>query len=184
MGCDADFESRWTCENISIHAPQWGATSTLGVVTMPVTFQSTHPSGVRPLVPLFNVLKPIFQSTHPSGVRLKSATLQPRTRNFNPRTPVGCDSERHEPDSGVPISIHAPQWGATCGRTCRWSPDRHFNPRTPVGCDPTRIGRPTPAGISIHAPQWGATEEQGPAHEGHQISIHAPQWGATLSRRR
>ena len=80
------------------------------------------------------------------------------------------------------ISIHAPQWGATCGRTCRWSPDRHFNPRTPVGCDPTRIGRPTPAGISIHAPQWGATEEQGPAHEGHQISIHAPQWGATSNQ--
>ena len=72
VGCDAGRHGRGVAQSISIHAPQWGATSTLGVVTMPVTFQSTHPSGVRPLVPLFNVLKPIFQSTHPSGVRLRA----------------------------------------------------------------------------------------------------------------
>ena len=35
----------------------------------------------------------------------------------------------------IHISIHAPQWGATC--VCRSCADRfpNFNPRTPVGCD-------------------------------------------------
>ena len=36
-----------TVQGISIHAPQWGATTTLAVDPAPVQFQSTHPSGVR-----------------------------------------------------------------------------------------------------------------------------------------
>ena len=114
-------------------------------------------------------------------MRLKSATLQPRTRNFNPRTPVGCDSERHEPDSGVPISIHAPQWGATCGRTCRWSPDRHFNPRTPVGCDIKPIGRYLIRFLNFNPRTPVGCDRSGLRGRGGfvEISIHAPQWGAT-----
>ena len=83
---------------ISIHAPQWGATSADGL-----------PCGAAKL----------FQSTHPSGVRPSfRVPLTARDLDFNPRTPVGCDHRR----SGrlveqPPISIHAPQWGAT-GATC------------------------------------------------------------------
>ena len=55
-----------------------------------------------------------FQSTHPSGVRL--------------------DQYNSSMDK-IDISIHAPQWGATCGGTTRYA--EHV--------------------ISIHAPQWGAT---------------------------
>ena len=76
---------------ISIHAPQWGATS-----AKPTTTDESE-----------------FQSTHPSGVRLLSIALVTPLSHFNPRTPVGCDV-LHRPIAGrTGISIHAPQWGAT-----------------------------------------------------------------------
>ena len=56
-------------DDISIHAPQWGATRTIGI---------------------FDSLA-LFQSTHPSGVRLLLFSLARNCPNFNPRTPVGCD---------------------------------------------------------------------------------------------
>ena len=98
---------------ISIHAPQWGATPAFVTTRRTLIFQSTHPSGVRPVnaTTLYNTIQ--FQSTHPSGVRPPD-TLQPTT--------------------ALEISIHAPQWGATVtgGENLR---GEHFNPRTPVGCD-------------------------------------------------
>ena len=165
---------------ISIHAPQWGATSAKPTTTDESEFQSTHPSGVRllsialvtplshfnPRTPVgcdwmqargllrmayFNPRTPVgcdaqwsfgrrlqmlFQSTHPSGVRRPSTRRASPTRHFNPRTPVGCD---------VPTA--PPLFDAN-----------NFNPRTPVGCDrrPAIAGDPQRP-ISIHAPQWGAT---------------------------
>ena len=166
---------------ISIHAPQWGATSTLGVVTMPVTFQSTHPSGVRPLVPLFNVLKPIFQSTHPSGVRLTPPESRSHSAIFQSTHPSGVRPGvgRGGRVSGM-ISIHAPQWGATRRRARTRATTSNFNPRTPVGCDLEMAAkRGDTEAISIHAPQWGATARLGQAGVHRPISIHAPQWGAT-----
>ena len=99
---------------ISIHAPQWGATGLGEVGFTPETFQSTHPSGVRPTVRARNARPHAFQSTHPSGVRLHLGTI----------TTV----------NGV-ISIHAPQWGATGGQHPHVRTTVDFNPRTPVGCD-------------------------------------------------
>ncbi len=121
---------------ISIHAPQWGATSRLcetrnasgfqsthpsGVrlppesshPRQPTRFQSTHPSGVRPLRVVIILVRMLFQSTHPSGVRPSGSVCPRRPPYFNPRTPVGCD---------LPVVGQA----STC---------RYFNPRTPVGCD-------------------------------------------------
>ena len=166
---------------ISIHAPQWGATVPNCIMLAVATFQSTHPSGVRPPqhhrrrvsseisihAPQWGAtqwsfdrrLDVLFQSTHPSGVR---------------RT------EQNHLARLLPISIHAPQWGATLisrAPSCRadrfqsthpsgvrllqcsysWRP-RYFNPRTPVGCDPDQHAHDAIAQvISIHAPQWGAT---------------------------
>ena len=98
-------------------------------------FQSTHPSGVRPTSAAPCSCSTGFQSTHPSGVRRTRQRAQRHTRNFNPRTPVGCDHrELAYPPAGR-ISIHAPQWGATDGGES----EVVFLP------------------ISIHAPQWGAT---------------------------
>ena len=120
---------------ISIHAPQWGATS-----AKPTTTDESE-----------------FQSTHPSGVRLLSIALVTPLSHFNPRTPVGCDV-LHRPIAGrTGISIHAPQWGATHRPTglrervgisihapqwgATYRQRRHCSMQT----------------ISIHAPQWGAT---------------------------
>ena len=210
---------------ISIHAPQWGATRDHGRLIGKVTFQSTHPSGVRRLPPQLVTVTDLFQSTHPSGVRPTPISNQPPSRrfqsthpsgvrrstfswitqgivfqsthpsgvrpvlgpmgkllrNFNPRTPVGCDVEGGQNTFGAV----------------------NFNPRTPVGCD--WIGAPDwpncsrfqsthPSGvrqtvysvrrpyhhhISIHAPQWGATNGTKTLEHQGKISIHAPQWGAT-----
>ena len=144
-----------------------------------------------------------FQSTHPSGVRRAAPKSQPTRRyHFNPRTPVGCDPSASFALSTSPISIHAPQWGATAMRQCFHWWRSYFNPRTPVGCDlslpygfpytvtfqsthpsgvrlPPAYRRQHARSISIHAPQWGATQTRNPPHTNGQISIHAPQWGAT-----
>ena len=119
VGCDLrELLRRVDEQNISIHAPQWGATQGRGPVaghptnfnprtpvgcdlsTLPPTpsnnaFQSTHPSGVRPFNVIGDVGAGVFQSTHPSGVRPNdSARTSMVVGHFNPRTPVGCDNKR------------------------------------------------------------------------------------------
>ena len=56
---------------ISIHAPTWGATCSPDWPPSCLTFQSTHPRGVRlgASQPFVSLVK--FQSTHPRGVRLQ-----------------------------------------------------------------------------------------------------------------
>ena len=100
---------------ISIHAPQWGAT--------------LMPSVVAPKPSYFNPRTPV-------GCDVRNLPCARRHRYFNPRTPVGCDRPcprsstrrnrfqsthpsgvrrqgRWRPLQEIPISIHAPQWGAT-----------------------------------------------------------------------
>ena len=146
-----------------------------------LTFQSTHPRGVRPESTTAFLSSGLFQSTHPRGVRR-----------------LGSPSMRRQ----VRVSIHAPARGATCQglcalcvcarfnprtregcdgfRTCCLQPRPRFNPRTREGCDGlpfTDMGRKVlfqsthprgvrpdggrklcPAcGVSIHAPARGAT---------------------------
>ena len=100
--------------SISIHTPQWGATTT----NSQSEWRSTHFNPRTPvgcdvrLASIYSsssisihapqwgatvdagtfVPKDIFQSTHPSGVRRQDC---------------------HGPLGAVNISIHAPQWGAT-----------------------------------------------------------------------
>ena len=162
VGCDrSGLRGRGGFVEISIHAPQWGATTVDATITPILRFQSTHPSGVRPTATRTAI----------------------RVCNFNPRTPVGCDAREVAGAVHELISIHAPQWGATC---------RSF-PRS------------RRQSISIHAPQWGATcgrfstrftvvfQSTHPSGVRHSlchpvlpllgISIHAPQWGATDAAR-
>ena len=165
--------------DVSIHAPAWGATRLAGHRTDEIrVFQSTHPRGVRPMDGKMSEVAQSFQSTHPRGVRPKHLRA-----NISMRT----------------VSIHAPAWGAT------ESPQivaqiRCFNPRTRVGCDrfarsggakqvfqsthprgvrlsSSAIRRCLP--VSIHAPAWGATCCDKGAGVFDEVSIHAPAWGAT-----
>ena len=70
VGCDGhEFGDLFLSNEVSIHAPVWGATRG----DDPVSHRS------------------MFQSTHPCGVRPKSVSLVKPCRGFNPRTRVGCD---------------------------------------------------------------------------------------------
>ena len=166
-------------------------------------FQSTHPSGVRqwncktiyktrdfnPRTPVgcdgyFIALSQagqVFQSTHPSGVRLTEVSPSPIRSQFQSTHPSGVRLH-HTPGRQIhlPISIHAPQWGATGTPLSRPPPGPYFNPRTPVGCD---LSAQLPA-LDLHLFQ--STHPSG-VRQGscdcdriiRDISIHAPQWGAT-----
>ena len=99
-------------------------------------FQSTRPRGARPVRTVLSAPFLMFQSTRPRGAR-------------------------REVDGGIGIlsrvSIHAPTWGATAGRSLRDSRVR----------------------VSIHAPTWGATRPRPRPASLLRVSIHAPTWGAT-----
>ena len=124
-----------------------------------MSFQSTHPCGVRlGAHPLCGHLQ-LFQSTHPCGVRLTGRSRSaPGRLGFNPRTPAGCDKKHivmvfH----AVEVSIHAPLRGAT-----EWS-----------------IAIKLIQKVSIHAPLRGATNPRSLYAYDIQVSIHAPLRGAT-----
>ena len=59
-------------------------------------------------------VRPLFQSTHPRGVR--PGVVRARQRH-------------------LPVSIHAPAWGATSRDVLLLLSLTGFNPRTRVGCD-------------------------------------------------
>ena len=80
----------------------------------------------------------LFQSTHPRGVRqTRGGRLWAPRRWFQSTHPRGVrPASGASVKSRLPVSIHAPAWGATRHR--RPAVRRHtsgFNPRTRVGCD-------------------------------------------------
>ena len=80
---------------ISIHAPQWGATTVDKASITDPAFQSTHPSGVR-LNLFIQWRKMPFISIHAPqwGATGDSYAANTQNTHFNPRTPVGCDARR------------------------------------------------------------------------------------------
>ena len=146
-------------DTISIHAPQWGATSKFGRTAQKTNaFQSTHPSGVRPLQ---------FQ---PARIAAQISIHAPQW---------GATQPSHARQVAVVISIHAPQWGATAaaGTIDRcWS---DFNPRTPVGCDFGSFFSPGNFLFQSTHPSGVRRYNVREVCRTYNISIHAPQWGAT-----
>ena len=123
--------------NISIHAPQWGATRVRpGRPCPPAYFNPRTPVGCDGTQALRHTQHLKFQSTHPSGVRRTSSRLCHTPSRFQSTHPSGvrrggCRAllfhfifQSTHP-SGVRrlISVAA---------VCR---ALNFNPRTPVGCD-------------------------------------------------
>ena len=144
---------------ISIHAPQWGATNTR--------------LSALPCLGHFNPRTPV-------GCDRSSDTPYPRTRYyFNPRTPVGCDRNGWCPRSPQPHFNPRTPVGCDSLLIISLRTGHHFNPRTPVGCDEIIHAVGGFDTISIHAPQWGATDGTATFRSDAVISIHAPQWGAT-----
>ena len=124
-----------------------------------VSFQSTHPRGVRLKGAINSVVDQLFQSTHPRGVRRQDMANIAETVKFQSTHPRGV---RLDGVGGVwqgrPVSIHAPARGATAYLII-------------VTQQPT---------VSIHAPARGATLfDPGPIVYAGYVSIHAPARGAT-----
>ena len=137
VGCDIGGKYAYLTILISIHAPTWGATILEVCSAMSKAFQSTHPRGVRLGSPIEHTRKVtnFNPRTHVGCDNYETHTLSVFS-NFNPRTHVGCDTfitplsfdfmlfQSTHPRGvrlqlGVvapvvmPISIHAPTWGAT-----------------------------------------------------------------------
>ena len=167
--------------DISIHAPQWGATFALPRRGLFHVFQSTHPSGVRLISRSSSRSSREFQSTHPSGVRLVWSLPGISRCRFQSTHPSGV---RHHTT------------------TRRSNDQRYFNPRTPVGCDRVsrawtcvgwRFQSTHPSGVRrqvnnncLVSGVFQSTHPSGVRlyHDAataycRLISIHAPQWGAT-----
>ena len=100
-------------QHVSIHAPVWGATSSLICIVCPRLFQSTHPCGVRPInglsgaADIVSIHAPVWGATSGAGNAI----------NF------------------IHVSIHAPVWGATM-ILAKQSPPFLFQSTHPCGVRP------------------------------------------------
>ena len=169
---------------VSIHAPAWGATSGSPIARVDVLrfnprARVGRDSGWRHA----RLSAVVFQSTRPRGARQFPG-------KFQTSDPV--------------VSIHAPAWGATSESLITPRDWVGFNPRARVGRDSgwrhARLSavvfqstRPrgarqtsmlfciTLGAVSIHAPAWGATLIEIKHRLRELVSIHAPAWGATPS---
>ena len=118
----------------------WGATqSCFGVVCL-ATFQSTHPCGVRPGVPLCSASSMVFQSTHPCGVRHLREPARPSTNLFQSTHPCGVRPHLKKVwQRKDNVSIHAPVWGATLPNTLNVPILQKFQSTHPCGVRPCRF---------------------------------------------
>ena len=115
VGCDGSIDGSCDGLGISIHAPQWGATTDTTRIIETIEISIHAPQwGATYTIPDARFSRRKFQSTHPSGVR-----------------PAACEFL----EVAIGISIHAPQWGATRKKVRSIYANSYFNPRTPVGCD-------------------------------------------------
>ena len=172
-------------DHISIHAPQWGATSRPRRNAGWSGFQSTHPSGVRPIPAFYWNAKSNISIHAPQwGATILFRSAPASRRHISIHAPQWGATIPHVAHRlQHVISIHAPQWDATSRNSIIPTMHQHFNPRTPVGCD--RIGwSATYQGVVT----FQSTHPSGVRHDRYTvrrveigISIHAPQWGATAS---
>ena len=137
VGCDGVIARKLQRQReVSIHAPEWGATAGIASAVGSGMFQSTHPSGVRHFSCFFINNLMSFNPRTRVGCDLPQATTNARQHQFQSTHPSGVRlNEKNEIQSLVSVSIHAPEWGATP------SPILAFNISS----------------VSIHAPEWGAT---------------------------
>ena len=88
---------QWHCR-VSIHAPTRGATLTKPLFCKTVSFQSTHPHGVRRGLKEAISCFEEFQSTHPHGVRRDNAFILQGQDEFQSTHPHGV---RHSSSKNV-----------------------------------------------------------------------------------
>ena len=153
----------FTQDVVSIHAPTRGATPYICPCKITIlTFQSTHPHGVR-----LQLCKEILPRVNVS--------IHAPTRGATPRV--------NETFCAYKVSIHAPTRGATISFGFVPLP-RTFQSTHPHGVRPLLGGGLfTQDVVSIHAPTRGATLLGGGLFTQDVVSIHAPTRGATTCQR-
>ena len=142
-----------------------------------VTFQSTHPCGVRiditqdfDFTSSVSIHAPVWGAKH-------QLIITALPLSFQSTHPCGVRNCKQQMGVGLTVSIHAPVWGAKrlihhaqfmvmfqsthpCGvRTCLIPVAfirSCFNPRTRVGCETNIKMLKVVDCVSIHAPVWGA----------------------------
>ena len=126
----------------------------LGLLFNPRTYKGCDPS--PPSVPCLPLS---FQSTHPRGVRrVGDVVANPKLLvSIHAPTRGATESCKKSHKKDI-VSIHAPTRGATNCICCHSYNDVSFNPRTHEGCDThQRRHQRTRLTVSIHAPTRGAT---------------------------
>ena len=189
-------------ENVSIHAPAWGATNgriahrRFGSVSIHApAWGATRRSRKR------NGWIERFNSRARVGRDTKHAALVEKCPCFNSRARVGRDRAHRAPQAPAEVSIHAPAWGATSKRSRSDTHSSSFNSRARVGRDKDckmvydleklfqftrpRGARRSPLTRDARKLRFNSRARVGRDAEGlgndarGQVSIHAPAWGAT-----
>jgi len=182
VGCDLFQFIGCLGNDVSIHAPTWGATSALvfalyrqRVSIHAPTWGATHSRGVQLHFMGVSIHAPTWGATlfFVYSLPLLTVSIHAPTwgatyqqsghgglgGSFNPRTHVGCDDFDQAAFRRFKMfqSTH-PRGVRRMKRTQRLR-QRSFNPRTHVGCDylPTYLSYTE--NVSIHAPTWGATRQ-------------------------
>ena len=136
MGGDAKSDMGNSLQEVSIHAPVWGATAALWTMIMSSVFQSTPPYGGRHHS-VSRTSYTISVSIH-APVWGATCDLEPSmhtSKGFNPRPRMGGDH-----CLGMAADIIVP-----------------FQSTPPYGGRPRLSIDGTTLFVSIHAPVWGAT---------------------------
>jgi len=136
-------DGRAARQNVSIHAPAWGATLCVSALSPPKYVSIHAPAwGATWTVQCLPIRRYVFQSTRPRGARPKTAKLVKTVKVcFNPRARVGRDPQCWYDFCYRSVSIHAPAWGATYAREVRPSMAIVFQSTRPRGARQNRLQR-------------------------------------------
>ena len=134
VGCDEGLDTFLRESAVSIHAPAWGATRSYIIANaLNAGFNPRTRVGCDHRSRWLEAAPITFQSTHPRGVRHVVGHEIWMAFDVSIHAPAwGATSHAYGLHAKTPVSIHAPAWGATrrCGR--HW-PDMRFQSTHPRG---------------------------------------------------
>ena len=166
-------------EQVSIHAPTWGATHEDIKSTERYLFQSTLPHGERPMAIEVSSIVSCFNPRSHMGSDATTDTVK-LTQKVSIHAPTwGATFLINHEQCNEYVSIHAPTWGATYNFDYL-NGNSMFQSTLPHGERHSIKPRNVQSySVSIHAPTWGATLLLVVFRAHGVVSIHAPTWGAT-----
>ena len=195
--------NRQRSDEVSIHAPAWGATRHGMRLAATQRAVSIHAPAWGATASIAMQCDRASVSIHAPAWGATSVNWPRRGTGFDPRARMGRDPGRWSIANAIEaVSIHAPAWGATCVRSRPARYRMRFDPRARMGRDARtsldlaldvfRSTRPHGA-RRTHVAEGEISERFDPrARMGRdaqyermrrrlRVSIHAPAWGATTA---